>query len=88
MTYLQLQVLRTIADAKAGEISGKSICAWLERSRYPEGIYSVLRSLLAKELILERPTSFTANGHTFRGLAFYSLTEKGREELRKDLSNK
>ena len=56
LTKLQKQVLATIADAKAGEISGLSIASWLLRRQHPDGIRSVLLSLQSRGLITMRPT--------------------------------
>jgi hypothetical protein len=48
-------VLATIADAKAGEISGRSVAAWLNQSRSPEGVRESLRALMNRGLITMRP---------------------------------
>lgn len=49
------QVLATIADAKAGEISGWSIATWLLQRRHPEGVRESLRALVNRGLIVMRP---------------------------------
>ena len=55
LTKLQSRVLAVIADAKTGEISGRSIATWLLRRRNPDGIRTVLRSLENRGLITMRP---------------------------------
>ena len=55
MSQRMKDVLATIADAKAGEISGWSIAAWLNQSRSPEGVRESLRALMNRGLITMRP---------------------------------
>lgn len=49
------QVLKTIADAKNGEISGISVATWLNQSRHPEGVRESLRALTNRGLVNMRP---------------------------------
>ena len=55
MSERMKQVLATIADAKAGEISGWSIATWLLQRRHPEGVRESLRALVNRGLIVMRP---------------------------------
>ena len=55
MSQRMKDVLATIADAKAGEISGRSISAWLNQSRNPEGVRESLRALTNRGLVTMRP---------------------------------
>ena len=55
MSQRMKDVLATIADAKAGEISGRSVAAWLNQSRSPEGVRESLRALMNRGLITMRP---------------------------------
>ena len=55
MSQRMKDVLATIADAKAGEISGWSISAWLNQSRSPEGVRESLRALTNRGLVTMRP---------------------------------
>lgn len=81
MTHLQSQVMRTIADAKAGEISGHSIAMWLNSSRDPSGVYSSLRSLVKKGWVKEEVKDYWPNGNFPKtNLSMFSLTEEGRKQ--------
>ena len=55
MTQKMREVLDTIADAKAGEISGWSVATWLGSRLHPEGVRERLRALVNRGLITMRP---------------------------------
>jgi hypothetical protein len=55
MSQKMKDALATIADAKAGEISGWSVAKWLNRSSHPEGVRESLRALTNRGLITMRP---------------------------------
>ena len=55
MSKRMQDVLKTIADAKNGDISGWSIATWLLQRQHPEGIKESLRALVNRDLIVMRP---------------------------------
>ena len=55
LTPLMKQVYAVIADAKNGEISGRSVSIWLLRRHHPDGIREALKGLERRGLIHMRP---------------------------------
>lgn len=47
--------LRTIADAKNGEMSGWTVATWLGKRLHPEGVRESLRALTNRGLVTMRP---------------------------------
>lgn len=54
MSHNMRQILATVSDAKT-EISGRSVAAWLNKSKHPEGIREGLKALTKRGLIVMRP---------------------------------
>ena len=67
--------LATIADAKAGEISGWSVAKWLNTSLHPEGVRESLRALTNRGLIVMRPTDDPSRQFPDRLKAMYSIAK-------------
>ncbi len=65
-------VLATVADAKAGEISGWSVATWLNMRRHPEGVRESLRALTNRGLIIMRPVDDPPRQFPDRLKAMYS----------------
>ena len=72
-------VLSTIADAKAGEISGWSIAKWLNCSWHPEGVRESLRGLTNRGLIIMRPMDDPPKDFPDRLKAMYSIAPKEKQ---------
>jgi predicted transcriptional regulator len=85
LTPLQTQVLKTIADAKAGEISGLSIARWMNKSRDCSTVSSVALSLVNKGFVSCRAVDYWEGGFVKFSTAMFSLTESGKTVV-KELS--
>jgi hypothetical protein len=66
-------VLATIADAKAGEISGWSVATWLGMRFAPEGVRERLRGLVNRGLVTMRPMDDPPRQFPDRLKAMYSI---------------
>jgi hypothetical protein len=73
--------LATIADAKAGEISGWSVATWLGHKKHPEGISESLRALTNRGLIMMRPMDDPPRQFPDRLKAMYSIRKETHQRI-------
>ena len=66
MSKTMKDALATIADAKAGEISGWSVATWIGKRRDPSGMRESLRGLVNRGLITMRPMDDPNDEHRKR----------------------
>lgn len=82
MSQKMKDTLATIADAKAGEISGWSVATWLGMRKHPEGVRQSLRALTDRGLITMRPMDDPADEFRKqfpdRLKAMYSITQESK----------
>lgn len=73
---IQSRVLACIADAKAGEISGLSVAAWVLGRRWDlQGLVETLKCLERRGLIVMRPTDEPPAIYPNRMKAMYSIAK-------------